>query len=395
MHPAPSLLAVATLAALEGLGAVACSRASDAPETAGSAAVPLAASAPPSLEGAPAPRATVIDFVAGFDACTLAHRGVLLDLGDGTMHARMSGTRLKAPDVEVREHEGASWASLHERTLELSFVSPAEPKVEGGVIVEARVRGGAARSLSVYLNGRALGVLALTKGEAKVALLRAPSASLARGANELMIRASGGARGTRDNLAEIDWIRVGPIDGDAPYAAPTRNDALTTVAIGGVARRGLSLRAPGSVRCPGFVPKGAILEGQIGVSGGEAEAEVRVLVDRAEPRVVGSFKLGGEGAPAWQPISLPLGDVGTVASVELVARSSTKGARVVFAEPRVVATGTASTGAATASRGVIMVVLGSIASKSLSPYGGALATTELSQVATAGTVFDAHRASSA
>ena len=383
-----SLLPLLAVAAL----AVACSRASDGPTVTGSA-LPLAASAAPSVKGAAAISSTVIDFVSGFDACTLSHRGVLLDLGDKTMHARMSGTRLKAPDVEVREHEGASWASLHERALELSFVSPAEPKPDAGVVVEARVRGGAAKSLSVYLNGKALGVLPLTKGEAKVVAVRAPSATITRGANELLLRVAGGARATRDNLAEIDWIRVGPIDGDAPYSAPTRSDALTTVSIGGLARRGISLRSPGSIRCPGFVPNGAILEGQIGVSGGEAEAEVRVLIDRAEPRVIGSFKLGGEGAPAWQPISLPLGDVGTVAGVELVAKSSTKGARVVFAEPRIIATGTASADKVTPARGVIMVVLGSIAAKSLSPYGGPMATTELSQLTTSGTVFDAHRAS--
>ena len=387
----PALLA---LLASVPMAALACSRGSDGAVATppGSSAVTLAASAPPATKGAAATSSTVIDFVSSFDACTLTHRGILLDLGDATMRARMAGTRLRAPDVEAREHEGATWASLHERTLELSFVSPTESKTDGGVVVEARVRGGAAKSLSVYLNGRALGMLSLTKGEAKVVSLRAPSATLARGANELLLRVVGGARATRDNLAEIDWIRVGPADGDAPYAAPTRNDALTTVSIGGVARRGISLRSPGSARCPGFVPNGAILEGQIGVSGGEAEAEVRVLVDRAEPRVIGSFKLGGEGAPAWQPISLPLGDVATLASVELVAKSSTKGARVVFAEPRVMATGTAAAQKPAAARGVIMVILGSIAAKSLSPYGGPIVTAELAQLATAGTIFDAHRA---
>ena len=380
-------LAALALVALEG----ACSRGSDAPATAGSAATPLAASAAAGEKNATA-AATVLDFVGGFDACTLSHRGVLLDLGDATMRARMSSTKLHSPDLEVREREGASWVDLHERNLELSFVSPFELKSEGGIVVEARMRGGAAKSASIYLNGKPLGVLPLVKGETKVVSARAPSASLARGSNELLVRLVGGARATRDNLAEIDWIRVGPADGDAPYSAPTRSDALTTVSIGGVARRGISLRAPGSVRCGGFVPSGSILEGQIGVSGGEAEAEVRVLVDRAEPRVVGSFKLGGEGAPAWQPLSLPLGDVGTLAGVELVAKSSTKGARIMFAEPRVVATHPSEAAKIPRARGVIVVVLGTVAAKSLSPYGGPTATTELSQLATAGTVFEAHRA---
>jgi arylsulfatase A-like enzyme len=388
-------LHVFALGALSVLPALACSRGGDGPTPTSNAAVSLAASGAPGAGDKTAARAsaTVIDFVSGFDGCTLSHRGVLLDLGDATMRPRMSGTKLQAPDVEVREHEGASWASMHERSLELSFVSPVESKPEGGVVVEARVRGGAARSASVYLNGKPIGVMPLVKGEAKVVSVHAANASIARGANELLVRLVGGAKATRDNLAEIDWIRVGPSDGDAPYSAPTRNDALTTVTIGGVARRGVSLRAAGSVRCGAFVPNGAMLEGQIGVSGGEAEAEVRVLVDRAEPRVVGSFRLGGEGAPPWQPISLPLGDVGTLAAVELVAKTSTKGARIVFAEPRVVAVHAAETLKAPEARGVIMVVLGSMAPKSLSPYGGTTATTELAQLATAGTVFESHRAS--
>lgn len=382
-----ALLGVLVLAGTAG----ACSRGGDAPSETGSAAVPLAASAAPGEKNAIA-AAPALDFVRGFDACTLSHRGVLLDLGDATMRARMSSTKLKAPDVEIREHEGASWANLHARSLELSFVSPTETKAEGGIVVEARILGGAAKSASMFLNGRLIGVLPLVKGEAKIVSARAQGAQLTRGANELLVRLSGGARATRDNLAEIDWIRVGPVDGDAPYSAPTRSDALTTVTIGGLARRGISLRAPGSIRCGGFVPNGAVLEGQLGVSGGEAEAEVRILVDRAEPRVVGSFRLGGEGAPAWQPVSLPLGDVGTLAGVELVAKSSTKGARVVFAEPRVVAEHEAQAVKTPVARGVIVVVLGSVAAKMLSPYGGATATTELSQLATAGTVFDAHRA---
>jgi arylsulfatase A-like enzyme len=385
------LFLLASVVLVAGTACSACSRGSDAPTPTGSAAVPLAASPSTPREKSSA-AATVLDFVSGFDGCTLSHRGVLLDLGDATMRARMNGARLRVPDVEVREHEGASWLTLHDRSLELSFVSPTESKPDGGIVIEARVRGGAAKSASMYLNGKPIGVLPLVKGEAKVVSVHAANASLTRGSNELLIRLLGAARATRDNLAEIDWIRVGPADGDAPYSAPTRSDALTTVTIGGIARRGISLRALGSVRCGGMVPNGAVLEGQIGVSGGEADAEVRVLVDRAEPRVVGSFHLGGEGVPPWQPISLPLGDVGTLAAVELVAKSSTKGARVVFAEPRVVAAHANETAKAKPARGVIMVVLGSVAAKTLSPYGGTTATTELAQLATAGTVFDAHRA---
>jgi arylsulfatase A-like enzyme len=75
-----------------------------------------------------------------------------------------------------------------------------------------------------------------------------------------------------------------------------------------------------------------------------------------------------------------------------VAKSSTKGARVVFAEPRVVAARTAPPVKAPHARGVIMVVLGTVSAKTLSPYGGTTATPEIAALATAGTVFEAHRA---
>ena len=374
----------------------------DGEGTSGSA-TPLAASAGPTAAENAKPKPHVaIDFDAGFDGCTMSHRGVLLDLADRTMRARSSGGKLVAPDLEVVEHDGASWASVHARTLDLSFVATAEMQSPAGVVVEARVRGGLAKSASVYLNGKPLGSLSFAKGETKVATAKMPGTSILRGTNELSLRFVGGARTAHDSLAEIDWIRVGPNDGDAPYSAPTRGDALTTITLGGVPRRSISLRAPGSARCTGFIPNGAMLEGFIGGTGGEGEAEVRVVVDRQEPRVIGTFKLGGPNdPPGWRPLALPLGDIGTIASVELVAKSSAKGARVVFAAPKVVVPEAASTGANVASvptavkaKGVILVVVGTLSRKQGSLYGGSIAMPELAKIAEGGAVFEAHRGTS-
>lgn len=377
--------------AVVAIACAACSRGSDAPAAPSGAATPLAASA--ARDRAAAAPEAALDFVAGFDRCTLGHRGVLLDVGDATLRARASGGKLAAPDLDIREHEGATWAKTTQRTLSLSFVSTTETP-EGPIVVEARALGDAARSASVYLNGKPLGALPFTKGEAKIVSLHGV-APLARGANELVLRFNGGAKAAHDTLAEIDWIRVGPADGDAPYAAPTRADALTTATIGGVARRGVSLRAPGFIRCDGFVPKGAILEGFVGATGGEADAEVRVVVDRAEPRVAASFHLGGgDGAPAWRPISVPLGDVGTLAGVELVATNSAKGARVAFAEARVVTPPSAAAAPPMpTARGVVLVVLGTTSPRTLAPYGGPTPTPELAALADHGIVFESHRAS--
>lgn len=364
---------------------------------ASSSATPLAASAGPASV-APKPKAHVaIDFDGGFDGCTVGHRGVLLDLADRTMRARSSGGKLVAPDLEVLEHDGASWASIHARTLDLTFVATAEMQSPAGVVVEARVRGGLAKSASVYLNGKPLGSLAFAKGETRVVSAKMPGTSILRGANELSLRFVGGARTAHDSLAEIDWIRAGPHDGDAPYSAPTRSDALTTITLAGVPRRGISLRAPGSARCTGFIPNGAMLEGFIGGAGGEGEAEVRVVVDRQEPRIVGTFKLGGPNdPPGWRPLALPLGDIGTIASVELVSKTSAKGARVVFAAPRVVVPEAADGAVAATPRakGVVLVVLGTLSRKQGSLYGGSIAMPELARIAERGSVFEAHRGTS-
>jgi arylsulfatase A-like enzyme len=390
-------------AALAAAVALAAGCAKGNSEGAQGSATSLAASAKaPSAKGARASEApresAVLDFLADTADCTFGHRGVLVDLGDATTRARMSGARLAKPDVEVREHEGASWVSVRSRSLELSFVSSSELKSDAGIVIEARARGGAAKSASVYLNGKPIGTLSFTKGETTIASTRAQGV-VARGTNELLLRFNGGSRSQHDQLAEIDWIRVGANDGDAPYSAPTRGDAVTTVSIASTPRRSISLRAPGFARCSAFIPNGSVLEGFIGATGGEAEAEVRVLVDRAEPRVIGSFHLGGPtDPPGWRPISLPLGDIGTIAGVELVAKNSAKGTRVAFAEARVVPPAEAEGASAEATttrpaRGVILVVLGTT-SRRISIHGGSIAMPELANLASNGVVFDAHRSTS-
>ncbi len=337
----------------------------------------------------------VLDFVGGFDACALGHRGVLLDLGDPTMRAWMSvGGRVSGPDVETRERDGASWVRVHGRSLELSFVYPSDPRVDAGVVVEARMRGGLARRVSVYLNGKPVGALSLAKDESNIVAVRSTSAWLVRGANELTLRFASGSKSTHDVLGEIDWIRIGPNDGDAPYSAPTRADALTTATLGGVAKRVISLRAPGFVRCGGFVPRGAVLEGFLGVTGGEGEAEVRVLFDRADPFVAETFRLPASATPSWKPISIALGELGGLASIELAAKSSSKGARVVFAEPKVVSSVIGETRERPRARSVVVVVLGSAGRNSLSTYGGPIPVPELSSLANGGLVFESHRAAS-
>lgn len=376
-----------------------CSRSNDDPKSKDDPvglATSLAGNETSSTSSTSPSSAVTMDFVAPTDACTFGHRGVLLDLGDPTTrsHVTRPGTRPweYAPDVETRERDGASWLVVRERALSFSFTSPEEIANESGIVIEARVRGALAKSISVYFNGKAIGKVTLAKSETKTVSIVAQGSAILRGANELKFGFNVGPKAPRDDLAEIDWIHVGPNDGGEPYAAPTRNDAIATVAVGGVGKRSVALRAPGFLRCAGFVPNGARLETALGVTGGQADAEVRVVIDRQEPRVIGTFHLGGEEQPAWKPVSLPLGDVGTIAGVELVAKNSTKGARVLFADPRVMSPPVEPPPAPAPSRGVIVVVLGTSSPKYLSTYGGSIATPALDALAARGLVFDAHRA---
>ena len=60
-------------------------------------------------------------------------------------------------------------------------------------VIEARVRGGSARSIAVFLNGKAAGVWPLEKGETRVVTLKlategASAPQLVTGTNELLLR---------------------------------------------------------------------------------------------------------------------------------------------------------------------------------------------------------------
>jgi len=113
---------------------------------------------PAPAAAAPSPGATVagrvvLDVARDLDACTLGHRGVLLDFGDPSMRASLRsgpGVRLLArtQDEDI-EHEGATWLRVRSRSLAASFYWPsvASSVSEANVYVEARMRGATAHDV--------------------------------------------------------------------------------------------------------------------------------------------------------------------------------------------------------------------------------------------------------
>lgn len=399
-------------------------KSSDDPGAATTASPSSAASGsiPPSKATRPAP----IDAIARFADCTLGHRGVLLDLGDASMRGRYV-QKLDRPEPESSEHDGATWARVTSRALGMSFywsseldrALPVPPPVSAdggsvvgdlGAYVEGRVRSVSARSVSVYLNGKVVGAWQLAKGETRIVVARGGAAVLQPGANELTLRFNGGSKKEDETLAEIDWVHVTTGEPGEPYAAPTRGDALVNTTAGGVSKHALSIRAPGFVRCTGWLTAGATVESSLALAGpGDADVEVRLLRDRSPPTILGRAHVTGIApmlsgtsskppvAPGWSSLSLPVGDVGaggTLAAIEIAAVRATKGARVLLGDPRVVSgPAPAALAPLSASRGVVMIVLGAMATRSLSIYGGARTLPEIAAFAATGTVFEAHRAS--
>jgi arylsulfatase A-like enzyme len=344
-------------------------------------------------------RPAVLDVVRDLDSCALGHHGILLDFGDLSTHGRLRPGSLSRGDDEVVEHGGATWLRVHSRSLSASLYWPAiaNDVPDASAYVEARARGIAARAVAVTLDGKPVGTWALAKDEARIVVARATTpVTLAPGIHELNLRFVGGPRGS-DALAEIDWAHVGTGDPGQAYAAPTRADVLFDATVGGRSMRALSLRAPGFVRCSGWIPANARLEASLSTAGGgDADVEARLLRDRRAPIVLGTAHVAGGGS-GWAPWSVPVtgleGD-GALASIELVVRRAGAATRVLFGAPQIVATQSSVVAAAPPARGVILVVLGSTAAKSLAPWGGPHPATELARLASSGTAFQANRASS-
>jgi len=381
------------------LGAVLASLAAGAACTRG-AGTPPAPSSSQTAASSNAPKAeprAAIDPIAGFDGCLVGHRGILLDLGEKGPGARY-GAR---DDVDAVEREGGTWWRLRERSLAVSFFSSGSdvPAEEAGApaptYLEARVRGGAARSVGVYLNGKPAGTWTLSKNESKIVAARAPGPLVQPGDNDVLLRFHGAPKITAEPLAEIDWIHVGAGDVDPAYAAPTRLDVLGDTTLAGVARRTLSLRAPGFVRCTGWLPARGKGEVSIGLAGtGDADVEVRLLRDRAAPAVVAKVHATSNGAWKTESFGVGGGDQGTVGALEIAVTQASKGVRVLLGDPRIDAPPAPPDPRRAPSRSAVLVVLGTTKPGSLGVYGGDVATPEIGALARDGIVFDAHRASS-
>jgi arylsulfatase A-like enzyme len=345
-------------------------------------------------------RSVALSAIEDEGQCVFGYEGTVLDLGDPSLRVRFGSKMVKAP-VEIVEREGSTWARVRSKEIAIDFyVSPPPPEVrprDGAFpLLEARVRGGVAKNAAFYVNGKLVGTASLVKGEVRVVSFKAMAAQTSAGANELLMRFSGAPRNATDPLAEVDWVHLGSGEPDAKYAVPFRAEMQVSTSLLGTVERALSLRPSGFVRCEGWIPAGSQVETTIGIAGaGSADAQIRLMRDRVPPLILGSTHLDGLGESS--AVAFPVGDlgnkVGTLGAIELWNTGSTKGSRVIFGDPKVTTPLASVAGERPPPcRGVVLLVLGETATRSLVVYGGAHATPEIEALAKGGLVFGANRA---
>jgi hypothetical protein len=385
-----ALAAIVAASALVTAGATGCDSckgsATPGPQPRGSGS---ASAAPP--ERPPARRA--LSFIDALSRCDVDHRGPAIDLGTDMLVGRLGWAATIPPSLRPVEHDGATWTQLLQRSVELDVML----LESAPIFVELRVRSKAAKSVWITIDDAPLGSLRLNPGEIKVVKTGATTLPLDAGPHRISLRFS--PKSADDPYADIDWIRLGvPDEIEATFGAPTLVDIVDSgAALGQVPHRSLVLRPPAYVRCALRVPDEGRLRASVGLLGeGRAEAEVRVLVDGAEPVSLLRREISGGAAASWTEIDASLDAfAGKLVTLELGAPAGATTGRLAFGEPEVVAP-TSLEARSPAARGALVVVLTGVEATDLPPWSGATGAKleAFEELGRRGATFLRHRAPS-
>ena len=328
--------------------------------------------------------------------CDVDHRGPLLDMGTDAMAGRYGWIRGLPPNLSRVEHDGATWARMVDRKVELRFTL-LDPTP---IFVAARVEGYVGRGASVAIDDQPLGTLGYHRDEIRIATTTTTTLAVDRGLHTLTLHFFGNTRES-DAFADFDWIRVGiPDDSDATYSPPTERDVIAhQAALGGVPHQAIALRAPGSVRCPVRLPPGAHLRAALGAHGaGTGQAQISILRDNRPRQLLRTIDVEGGDQATWAEVDIDALGVGG-AALELRAVTAPRGGRILFGDPVLVLPPPASLASEhppppPTARVVVIVALNGVERAELPPWSEGLTTVlpTLHDLATSGATFDQHRA---
>lgn len=333
-----------------------------------------------------------IDLVKELSHCEVEHRGRLLDFGNTQPPSRgFAAAQADAPLSIDRGGDSFERIFARETLLDFWLDEPSE-----GVMVAVRLHAMLAKSLYVAVDEKRLGAQKLQLGETRTVSFTASSGTLAKGRHRLSLRFTGAARGSKEPIVDLDWVRIGPpLESGESYAAPTLNDVVSDVVLDNVPKRSIVLRAPSVVRC--FLRPAADAKLKLGLGfwgAGRGTAEVALVSDEKPPRVLTTRKISGGDGGSFAPVSLDLSAAaGEVVGLELRATEGTRGGRVVFGDP-IISRGTAQLPHTPPARNVILVVLSAVDRGRLPPWGPTASMPALADLAKHAVVYSAHRAPS-
>jgi arylsulfatase A-like enzyme len=347
----------------------------------------LASVSPAPLVEAPADH---YEFLSHLDGCELEHQGILLDFGAPGLQARRRFSVAPFNEGSIIDREGATFERV--QTASSAFDIWLERPLEKPTL-SLRVHGGAAKFVHLAIDDLRLGALRLPGDETRV-LASAPGGTpLARGRHRILVRFSGAPRSNKGALAEIDWLRLGEPDPEpARYAAPTRDDVVSDVALDRIPKKSLVLRAPSTVRCWLRPSADARLKLSVGLFGsGKGVAEVRAVRDGEAPVVLQTRKIAGGDGATWTPVSLDLGAyASSLIGLEFSALEATRGGRVAFGDPAIVRRAEAPA-VPPRARLAVVVMLSASERARLPPWGPTGALKTLGELARLSTVWSRHR----
>jgi hypothetical protein len=365
-----------------------CSKDDSPPRDAAARVAPAA----PRPAGPTSPGPEQIDLLKELGSCEIEHHGRLLDFGGAELPQRAFAAALAQTPASI-DRGGDSYERLLARETLLDFWLD---EASSNLSVTLRLHPVSAKWISVSVDDKKLGQQKLVPNETRTVSFQPSGTPVSRGRHRLALRFGGAPRGSKEPLADLDWVRIGPpLEAGLNYAAPTLRDVVSDVVLDGVPKRAIVLRTPSVVRC--FIRPASDAKLRIGLGfwgAGRGTAEIALVSDEKPPRVLSTRKLSGGDGASFTPVALDLAAAGSeLVGLELRATEGTRGGRVVFGDPTI-SRAKPEVPHVPAAQTVVLVVLASVDRGRIPPWGPAASMSALSDLAKHAAAFSAHRSPS-
>jgi hypothetical protein len=280
-------------------------------------------------------RVSQVKLLQHLELCEVRHRGLLIDFTSELSDLYRSPSSVSGGELRRVKRGSEHVAEVLSKALRLEVWFERAVKDVG---FSLRAAQGAGTDVSLWVDGKRLGGGKLGAPVSTVIYLGSVVDEIAAGKHMLELRFAGRGKSSAEVKAIVEWLRVHfAEDRDERYAAPTRSNLVSDVALAGKPRTAVALRAPGSVRCPVAPSRGARVRVDVGYWGegsGLARVDARTangdVVTLAERRVT-----GGESA-GWEALDMTLDAfAGQLVTLDFSAEKSGVGGRVLFGEPRI------------------------------------------------------------